>query len=57
MTDENRGDNETGGHSSGGGGGAQSGAAEKQSGDPGRTPGTAEGDEETVDESLRQKES
>ncbi|MBA2339064.1 MAG: hypothetical protein H0V88_01600 [Pyrinomonadaceae bacterium] len=28
----------------------------KQSGDPGRTPGTAEGDEETVDESLREKE-
>lgn len=27
-----------------------------QSGDPGRTPGTAEGDEKTVDESLRQKE-
>ena len=24
--------------------------------DPGRTPGKAEGDEETVDESLRQKE-
>ncbi len=29
----------------------------KQSGDPGRTPGSAEGDEQTVDESLRQKES
>lgn len=29
---------------------------EGQSGDPGRTPGTAEGDEETVDEDLRQKE-
>ncbi|HVF86760.1 MAG TPA: hypothetical protein VM866_04185 [Pyrinomonadaceae bacterium] len=28
----------------------------KQSGDPGRTPGSAEGDEQTVDESLRQKE-
>ncbi len=27
----------------------------KQSGDPGRTPGSAEGDEQTVDESLRQK--
>ncbi|MDQ3256802.1 MAG: hypothetical protein M3R15_23400 [Acidobacteriota bacterium] len=27
-----------------------------QSGDPGTTPGSAEGDEETVDESLRQKE-
>ncbi|HEX8474723.1 MAG TPA: hypothetical protein VF666_11870 [Pyrinomonadaceae bacterium] len=28
---------------------------EKEMGDPGRTPGKAEGDEETVDESLRQK--
>lgn len=27
-----------------------------QTGDPGRTPGKAEGDEQTVDESLRQKE-
>ena len=27
-----------------------------QSDDPGRTPGKAEGDEATVDESLRQKE-
>jgi hypothetical protein len=30
--------------------------AESQTGDPGRTPGTAEGDEETVDESLKQHE-
>lgn len=28
---------------------------EKDVGDPGRTPGKAEGDEETVDESLAQK--
>ena len=27
-----------------------------QTGDPGRTPGKAEGDEETVDEDLRGKE-
>jgi len=27
-----------------------------QTGDPGRTPGKAEGDEQTVDESLRRKE-
>lgn len=27
-----------------------------QSGDPGRTPGSAEGDEETIDEDIRQKE-
>lgn len=53
MADEDRGDNQTGGQ---GGGGSQSSGAEKQSGDPGRTPGTAEGDEQTVDESLRQKE-
>ena len=29
---------------------------ENETGDPGRTPGTAEGDEETVDEDLREKE-
>jgi hypothetical protein len=29
---------------------------ESRSGDPGRTPGKAEGDEETVEEDLRQKE-
>jgi hypothetical protein len=29
---------------------------EPQSGDPGRTPGSAEGDEATVDEDLREKE-
>lgn len=27
-----------------------------QSGDPGRTPGAAEGDEETVDADIREKE-
>ncbi len=36
-------------------GGAPTGGDE-ESGDPGRTPGKAEGDEETVDESLQQKE-
>ena len=30
---------------------------ENETGDPGRTPGTAEGDEETIDEDLRRKES
>jgi hypothetical protein len=51
MTDENK----------SGAGGAQgqasTGGAEEESGDPGRTPGKAEGDDETVDESLSQKES
>lgn len=27
-----------------------------QTGDPGRTPGTAEGDEQTIDEELRRRE-
>ena len=31
--------------------------APSSTGDPGRTPGTAEGDEETVEESLRRQES
>ena len=30
-------------------------AAENQSGDPGRTPGSAEGDRETVEQDLEQK--
>jgi hypothetical protein len=54
MVDDNRGDNRAGGQESGDA--QEGGGSEKQSGDPGRTPGTAEGDEETVDESLRQKE-
>ncbi|HEY0100990.1 MAG TPA: hypothetical protein VGB76_18840 [Pyrinomonadaceae bacterium] len=53
MADENRSESGAGGTQ----GNASSGGAEEQSGDPGRTPGTAEGDEETVDESLKQKES
>ena len=28
----------------------------EESGDPGRTPGAAEGDEETIDEDIREKE-
>jgi hypothetical protein len=31
------------------------GANADEAGDPGRTPGKAEGDEETVDDSLRQQ--
>ncbi|HEX8138937.1 MAG TPA: hypothetical protein VF544_15315 [Pyrinomonadaceae bacterium] len=34
----------------------QGGGDANQSGDPGRTPSKAEGDEQTVDEDLRQKE-
>ena len=52
MTDQEREDSKTAGES----GAAVSGAL-GESGDPGRTPGTAEGDEETVDEDLREKES
>lgn len=55
MIDENRSDEQSG---EGQGGDSQSGSGgERQSGDPGRTPGQAEGDEQTVDESLAQKES
>jgi hypothetical protein len=38
------------------GGGQGNTSKESKTGDPGRTPGKAEGDEETVDESLREKE-
>lgn len=54
MADENKGDNQTGEQSSGN---AQTSGSGQQSGDPGRTPGSAEGDEATVEESLKQKES
>jgi len=52
MTDQKRDENKTTGES----GAAVSGTL-GETGDPGRTPGTAEGDEETVDEDLREKES
>ena len=51
MTDQKREDSKTVGES----GAAVSGAL-GESGDPGRTPGTAEGDEKTIDEDLREKE-
>jgi hypothetical protein len=51
MADKERDDEQRVGHSS-----TTAPGGEKDMGDPGRTPGKAEGDEETVDESLRQKE-
>ena len=56
MADKEESDQQEKGRSapaSHGGGGSSS---EGQTGDPGRTPGTAEGDEQTVEEDLRQKE-
>ncbi|HVG32871.1 MAG TPA: hypothetical protein VM911_07320 [Pyrinomonadaceae bacterium] len=35
---------------------AASKGGENETGDPGRTPGTAEGDEQTIDEDLQRKE-
>lgn len=49
MTDEKR---DTEGQS---GAGSQTGGAD-DAGDPGRTPGAAEGDRETVEEDLKDKE-
>ena len=40
---------------SGGGGGSQ-GGSQAETGDPGRTPGTAEGDEETADADLERQQ-
>ena len=50
MADRNRGDERSGDRSDA--------AAEgkNQTGDPGRTPGTAEGDRQTVEEDIRDKE-
>jgi hypothetical protein len=58
MADEKRQQDETQGQSGGSSSGSSSpgGGAAGQSGDPGRTPGKAEGDEQTVDESLRRQE-
>jgi len=47
MADDNRSKDEAG---------APENDKEKQTGDPGRTPGKAEGDEDTVDASLRDEE-
>ncbi|MGB8507769.1 MAG: hypothetical protein WCD76_05150 [Pyrinomonadaceae bacterium] len=52
MADEDRDDEIDIGHSST----TIPGGEKDLTGDPGRTPGTAEGDEETVDEDLRRKE-
>ncbi len=51
MTEENRQDKQDEGTTAGG---ATSGT--ERTDDPGRTPGTAEGDRETVEEDLRQKQ-
>ena len=48
MTDQNKSEDEQGG--------TPKTSKENQTGDPGRTPGKAEGDEETIDESLSDKE-
>ena len=50
MAEENRRDDRTGQEKDG-----ASSSTEEQTGDPGRTPGTAEGDEQTIDEDLRDK--
>ncbi len=49
MTEEKKNETEREGSSGGSTGEA------KQSGDPGRTPGSAEGDRQTVEEDLRNK--
>jgi hypothetical protein len=51
MADQNKSESQSGGQGS-----AATKSKESQTGDPGRTPGKAEGDEETVDESLRDEE-
>ncbi|HEX8920933.1 MAG TPA: hypothetical protein VF766_05625 [Pyrinomonadaceae bacterium] len=51
MADQNRSENQSGERSSGSGT-----PKESKTGDPGRTPGKAEGDEETADEALNDKE-
>ena len=50
MADENNTGDEIGHDST-----TAPGGNKERTGDPGRTPGSAEGDEQTVDEDLRQK--
>ncbi len=52
MAEQNKGKDQTKRPS-----GKTSTGGESQTGDPGRTPGTAEGEEKTVEEDLREKES
>ena len=52
MTEENKQERQ----SEDQGGTAAGRAEESQTGDPGRTPGTAEGDRSTVEEDLKEKE-
>jgi hypothetical protein len=52
MADEQKREGQESGGATSSGGGADSKSA---TGDPGRTPGKAEGDEETADEALRQQ--
>ncbi|MBD0370858.1 MAG: hypothetical protein ICV60_08495 [Pyrinomonadaceae bacterium] len=54
MAEEKRGEGQ---RDSDGGSGSSSSGTEQQTGDPGRTPGTAEGDRETVEEDLESRES
>ncbi|MFL6254712.1 MAG: hypothetical protein ACJ74T_06795 [Pyrinomonadaceae bacterium] len=51
MTDERETDDQLIGHDST----TAPGGNKELTGDPGRTPGSAEGDEETVDEDLKRK--
>ncbi|HEX3560584.1 MAG TPA: hypothetical protein VHU19_15370 [Pyrinomonadaceae bacterium] len=51
MADEKRSDDQAIGHDST----TAPGGNKERTGDPGRTPGKAEGDEETVEEDLGQK--
>lgn len=60
MADQKDSDNQASGQDGKGGAAAATvqtkDTAQNQSQDPGATPGSAEGDEQTVDESIRQKE-
>ena len=56
MADEIRRENETHKQSGDGGGdGSRAAGGAEQTGDPGRTPGTAEGEEDTADQDIAQK--
>jgi hypothetical protein len=55
MADQNRRDEQAGNRGDSSTKGAST-RGKEQTGDPGRTPGTAEGDRQTVEEDIRNKE-
>jgi hypothetical protein len=55
MAEEKKGEGQAGTSNSSSSSSSESSNTEQQTGDPGRTPGTAEGDRKTVEEDLEEQ--